>query len=380
MAFCRQCGSKLADGSKFCEKCGCPVLRQTDKHSGSGERQQEYVGKIYKCPNCGEVLKSFTRNCPACGFELRGVKPASAVKEFSLKLEAIESRREYEPPKGFYKLAAANEQISKTDEQKINLIKSFAVPNTAEDMLEFMILATANVNVKVYDGFFSPSASKGEKAINNAWISKINQVYEKAKISHGEERVFQEVISLYNEFTQKVQKQKRKDMIPHIVLLGWLPALMIILCVLMIILWLWMIIGGPGAQRKEIARLEAIEQVAIGAIENGEYKKALLHAEDLQFDPHPRYKDFNELKRQWDIKRELLIDKILEEAAAHGVDLEYEPPPDESEEPDSGRESSSSGGFVSSFVQGYSEAAQPGIDIAKERIEEFNRIVKGETQ
>jgi len=28
--------------------------------------------EIYKCPSCGEILKSYTANCPACGFELRG--------------------------------------------------------------------------------------------------------------------------------------------------------------------------------------------------------------------------------------------------------------------------------------------------------------------
>lgn len=164
-----------------------------------------------------------------------------------------------------------------------------------------------------------------------------------------------------------------------------MPALLVVLIALLVILNARNKAQAPEAAREEITRLETIEQEATQALENEEYKRALLTAEGLEYKPSVtgdveglgRYDD---LVRQWDIKRELLIDKILEEAAAHGVDLEYEPPPDESEEPDSGRESGSSGGFVSSFVQGYSEAAQPGIDIAKERIEEFNRIVKGETQ
>lgn len=136
------------DGAKFCQKCGCPTQAN---HKTYTQRQQEFAGKVYKCPNCGEVLKSFEVKCPACGCELRGAKASSAVKEFALKLEAIESRREYEPPRGFFRTLTTNEQLSKTDEQKVSLIKSFSVPNTTEDMLEFMILATSNVNVDIYN-------------------------------------------------------------------------------------------------------------------------------------------------------------------------------------------------------------------------------------
>lgn len=102
MNYCSKCGEKLVDGAKFCQKCGASVHEEVYKDKT--KRQQEYEGKIYKCPNCGEVLRSFVRNCPACGFELRGSKTTSAVREFAIKLEAIEARREYEKPKGIFQL------------------------------------------------------------------------------------------------------------------------------------------------------------------------------------------------------------------------------------------------------------------------------------
>lgn len=107
------------------------------------------------------------------------------MREFALKLEAIESKREYEKPYGFFASAGAQQRVSKTDEQKISLIKSFSVPNSKEDMLEFMILATSNMNMLVYDSFASTSLSKGEREINAAWFAKVQQVYEKAKRSHS---------------------------------------------------------------------------------------------------------------------------------------------------------------------------------------------------
>ena len=68
MAYCKNCGIQLVDGAKFCQKCGCSV---EDERIGYTQRKQEFEGKLYKCPNCGEILKSFELNCPACGYELR---------------------------------------------------------------------------------------------------------------------------------------------------------------------------------------------------------------------------------------------------------------------------------------------------------------------
>ena len=58
-------------GAKFCHACGA----STNRHSHpTKERAQEFAGRIIKCPNCGEVLESFSACCPACGIELRGTK------------------------------------------------------------------------------------------------------------------------------------------------------------------------------------------------------------------------------------------------------------------------------------------------------------------
>jgi len=180
MSYCKKCGVKLEEGAKICHKCGSPA---NESDTTSSQRREEYVGKIYKCPSCGEILKSFEINCPACGYELRDAKPSNAVKEFALKLEAIESKREYEKPYRIFSAAQAMQRVSKTDEQKISLIKSFIVPNSKEDMLEFMILATSSMNMQAYDSA-NTSMSKSEKEINSAWFSKVQQVYEKAKRSY----------------------------------------------------------------------------------------------------------------------------------------------------------------------------------------------------
>lgn len=100
--FCPYCGTKLDNGARFCKNCGNPIDYNTEKmqkeqyKENTSQRKYIYDGFIHKCPNCGEVLESFSANCPTCGMELRSTKVTSSVREFALKLEAIEARREYE--------------------------------------------------------------------------------------------------------------------------------------------------------------------------------------------------------------------------------------------------------------------------------------------
>ncbi len=343
MAYCVTCGTKLVDGAKFCQKCGQPVANNTQSNTS---RRIEYAGKIFKCPNCGEVLHSFVRNCPSCGLELRATKSSSAVREFAQKLEAIEARREYEAPTGrFFSSAESLSRISKADEQKISLIQNFNIPNTKEDMLEFMILATSNVNLKAFDSFDPPKAS--EKALTDAWVSKAKQVYEKAKISYGNEQDFQQIQGLYDKLNVEIKRSKKAGSRKFALLIGGIFGGLPILGLIIFVIGL---IFGPGAAKKESARLEAIEETAIIALENGEYKKALLNAEALIYSPSTRQSDTEEIARQWDVKRELLVDKILAEASANGVSLNRTEP--EVTDPPKG----------DPFIEGFKEGIQPGLD------------------
>ena len=361
--FCPYCGTKLDDGARFCKNCGeavsdtaeqIPKAQQTEAPDGNpSERKTVYEGYIHKCPNCGEVLDSFAVNCPTCGYELRGARASSAVKEFSLKLEAIESRREYEKPLGPFAVLNAQQRVSKTDEQKISLIKSFSVPNTKEDMLEFMILATSSMNMRIYDST-NTSVSKSEKEINAAWFSKVQQVYEKAKRSYSTDSIFAEIQTLYDSCNAEIKKSKKKGVIKWGLMFGWMP-------VLFAVIFIWIGIYSPISEKKEIARLEAIVVEIEAQLKRGEYKYALMNAETLVYSGSIRNE---EQERQWAVKREYWIDKIIEEAADDGIILER---PAENGEDDS---TDSTGSFK--------EGMQSGLDAAKENIVEFNQILNGE--
>ena len=92
MAFCSNCGQKLADGSKFCNNSGTPIWtikkepqaasetnEETEYQVNTGafaERKNVYEGEIRKCPNCGTKLSANSKFCQECGNKIEIKKPA----------------------------------------------------------------------------------------------------------------------------------------------------------------------------------------------------------------------------------------------------------------------------------------------------------------
>lgn len=235
MAFCSNCGVKLADGAKFCNECGSPVISATG--SEQTERKMVYEGEIHKCPHCGEVLNSFSVNCPVCGYELRGAKNTNAIREFVKKLEEIEASRDEKKTGASLVKILTTDNISKTDEKKVNLIRSFAIPNTKEDVYEFLILAASNIDVKLYGMSYDSSQLQGmiaasQRAVSDAWLAKFEQAYQKAQIMFGDSPEFQNIKNLYEQKMREIGKKKRQLPVLLVSIIGG----SILFCVLMVLL------------------------------------------------------------------------------------------------------------------------------------------------
>ena len=296
MAFCSNCGNKLEDGARFCPRCGAPI--------GVGDnsrRQQVFEGNVHKCPNCGEIINAFSTKCPSCGHEFRDVHASSAVKEFARQLQEIESRRKSKSKLSGVAEAFGIKSNDAVDEQKINYIRNFSVPNTKEDVFEFMILASSNIDTSLYEN----NDTTIEKRVSNAWIAKTEQVYNKAKLAFGTEPDFANIQKIYESKMKQVKKSKRSI---TFVLVG-----VFIFLVLDIGFLSFMAIYES---RKE-AELEALLNATVVEIqqdiEDGNYDAALIKANGLRFDSSLD----KEKAQQWDEQREYLIDLINEKK---GVD------------------------------------------------------------
>ena len=318
--FCCNCGEKLIIGSKFCNACGTPTgVAQSIKEETIGEqdnslssaviqesisksineRKVVYEGELHKCPNCGELLESFAVNCPACGHEFRGTKNSTIVGEFAAKLEAIEKTRP-EKKFGFKNLI---EEVNETDLQKISLIRNFIIPNTKEDMMEFLILALSNINLKRYNDF--DQIPESQKAVSDAWEAKFEQAYVKAKISFGDSPEFQRIQSIYQNKNQQIQKTKKNRVWMWI----GLPVGIVAIVAIMLFIAFSLTNLNDTKIKTENARLEAIVEEVYDALENENYVLARIKATSLTFSA-PYSPEAEEASEKWDKRREELLEII----------------------------------------------------------------------
>ena len=169
MPFCTNCGAQIAEGAKFCTNCGAAGSRP------ESSRKTVYDGNVHKCPNCGETLAAFASICPACGHEIRGKSAVASVQTFYNDLSKAQ-----------------------TTEQKNRMIRSFPIPNTKEDIIEFMILASSNI------------LGEDERSIYEAWLAKFEQAYQKALILFAGGPDLVRVQQIYSNCQINIDTEKRR--------------------------------------------------------------------------------------------------------------------------------------------------------------------------
>lgn len=198
MSFCGKCGFKLDDGYAFCPKCGAssevpgkatsrkgqpsgsqsfkaerenPPESRDSVESGSEARERE----VKRCPACGEIVGEHDYLCAACGYELQCASEGS-IKDLYKRLEAIESTR---PKNGLMD----QDGYTATDKKLASAIRNFPIPNTKEDLIEFLVMANSNSN---WDDVNAKS-----RPVPSAWRSKFDQAFSKFEISYRDSSEFQ---------------------------------------------------------------------------------------------------------------------------------------------------------------------------------------------
>ena len=182
MAFCSECGKELRVGAKFCDDCGSAV--GAGASPSTPERKQVFEGEVHKCSMCGQILESFSARCPACGCEIRRSGSSGVVLDFARKFENC-----------------------KSDAEKINLIKGFPIPNTKEDITEFMILATTNFDPDYYVTHLK------KETVAGAWLVKMEQCVVKTKMMfYDNDPVYVSIQGMYQKVKDSIaESQKNRN-------------------------------------------------------------------------------------------------------------------------------------------------------------------------
>lgn len=234
-------------------------------------------GNVRKCPHCGAPVSGFQSSCSECGHEFSNIEAVKSANVLFEKLQALEMEKArelaaHEETKnkqlmalserhnnagGFGKLIGKDRQNEERDDlvrtlekdamviekkyrqAKLNMIKLYAVPNTKEDLLELLSMASA----AAYDN----DGVIGDE--EEVWLQKTDQIYQKLLVCAANDTITLNqatnmIVSLikrlpknYKQFTRipkaqhdkiaaelKAQKQERKAAIRQQtfeILKGW---------------------------------------------------------------------------------------------------------------------------------------------------------------
>lgn len=247
MPFCVNCGHRILEEYSFCPYCGSPkAIIPARQQNSEQKRLIINEGNVHICPSCSAKVNSFQSNCPYCGHEFRDVRPSSALKELESKLQAVQineqsiSEQNQNPVKVNYlnPFSVMDEQrrqlleaqnISLDTKEKIKIIESFPIPNTKEDITEFMILASSNIDPAILAGMNKSGSWNNyynTLELSKVWKAKMEQAYKKAKVSFGNDPDFNKIENIYRETKQEI---KSKSLILPLIIVGLLVVVALLL-------------------------------------------------------------------------------------------------------------------------------------------------------
>ena len=184
--------------------------------------KSDKLGDVKKCPGCGAITQSFTSRCADCGTEFRNVAASQNITKFFEKLNELEASRGEalfvtENLSGnigcgtmvkwlfFYPILLPYNIIifainkskppkwSTTDMRKEEMIINFPVPNSKEEIIEFLTLSVSKIqDISIMKRF--NEEGKYLAKWNNIWRQKAEQIFTKAKLSLADDKATIQVI------------------------------------------------------------------------------------------------------------------------------------------------------------------------------------------
>lgn len=194
---------------------------QKEKSEASAPKSDKF-GDVRKCPACGAILQSFQTTCPECGYEFKNIQSVQSAQKLFDQLQAVELRksekisqheiekqrrlddlsRRHNSDGTLVKILGGDKRHEIQDEEredlvrelnrhldviekdalseKRNIIRNFPVPNSKEDLMELLAMATSNAYDN--DGVIGPE--------EEVWIQKTDQIYQKIIVCAGNDKSF----------------------------------------------------------------------------------------------------------------------------------------------------------------------------------------------
>ena len=156
---------------------------------------KEKIGNIKTCPACGSPIKSMTGYCEHCEHEFTNVEANKSITQLLNKINSIEKIKD--------------EDDSDFQQRKASQINNTPIPNSKEDLIEFLTVCTTQADVDWMN--------RGDGYVVSAWTNKGNEALLKAKILFREDMKSMMLIDAYE---KKLINARKKANYIWIIILG----------------------------------------------------------------------------------------------------------------------------------------------------------------
>ncbi len=166
--------------------------------------KSDKFGDVKKCPACGAIAQSFQTKCSDCEHEFSNIGANVSIGKLFEMLNACENDRKESSNSitgAFGSLMAQGlGQGDKVTEKKKSIISGFPIPNTKDDILEFLSIAIPNAKQKGNMFTKQQPENKSHNDLVPTWKSKCEQIIMKAKFSMKEDKkTLEEIMAYANE-------------------------------------------------------------------------------------------------------------------------------------------------------------------------------------
>ncbi|WP_353079210.1 hypothetical protein [Flavobacterium sp.] len=179
--------------------------------------KSDKFGDVKKCPACGAMVQTYSTNCSDCGHDFRNVESANSIIEFFKDYQTIESKIVFKDNNNngglMSKVFGGLDNIGGGDwkravfTKKKEFIMHFPIPNSKEDILEFLSMAiplaspakkTTFSAFKKFGAHFGDDHAKNyDFMIAEVWMQKCEQILMKARLSMKEDKKTLEQVEYY---------------------------------------------------------------------------------------------------------------------------------------------------------------------------------------
>lgn len=173
-------------------------LKQPAESITSAPKSNKF-GDVKKCPACGAIVQSFQTKCSDCGQEFSNIDANTSIQKlFKLLNDAEDTRANDDTSNPLLALGKTYSKMfqsalggDKIHRKKVEIISSFPIPNTKEDILEFLSLALPKTKSKFF------GSTKEQSEIAKTWKQKCEQIIMKARFSLKEDKKILDEINNY---------------------------------------------------------------------------------------------------------------------------------------------------------------------------------------